>query len=106
MVEVDHALELGLHFGASQRALFNALYTAKQQTSSGWMSTDAILRLGWNYDPDFAARSLVRVAVYRLRRKLKGTRYGVESADGGMYRLTEAAVTAGSGVTDAFDGED
>src|SRR5690242_9203046 len=88
-VEVDHALELGLRFTSNQRRAFNALYLARLQTPSGWLSDAAILRIGWDYDPSAVSEAVVRATISRLRGKLQGTTWRVENVHGGMYRLSQ-----------------
>jgi len=88
-VEQDYALEQGLNLGLSQRRVFNALWLAKEQTPSGWISDAAILRIGWDWGTEDVTESLVKVAIHRLRAHLKTSKWWVESAEGGMFRLIE-----------------
>lgn len=87
LIDVDYALDLGLKLSAVQRRVFNALYLAKEQTDSGWVSDSVVLRVGWGYGADEVSEAIVRVTVYRLRVSLRGTCWWVETAGGGMYRL-------------------
>jgi len=88
-VEQDYALEQGLNIGLSLRRVFNALWLAKEQTPSGWISDAAILRIGWDWGTDDVTESLVKVAIHRLREYFKKSKepWWVESAEGGMFRM-------------------
>lgn len=80
------ALGLGLdHLSATERDVFDAM------GNGGWMDTRVLaVRIWGDFKP--STRHALAVNISRMRRRLEGTGWRIESAAGRMaYRLVQAA---------------